>query len=139
MRDRRQSERIPSILEGCLRLDPQAAHIPCTIRDLSVTGARIWLPGSVDLPGEFNLEIPVLEQAMPVRVMWSNGRNHGVMFLEALREPAGDDALALLQKLQAPDDRIERKAASERPVLPVQKQAARPATLRQKLWRLFGR
>ena len=29
---------------------------------------------------EFNLEIPVLEQAMPVRVMWSNGRNHGVMF-----------------------------------------------------------
>ena len=73
MRDRRQSERIPSILEGCLRQILQPC-VTSAIRDLSVTGARIWLPGSVDLPGEFNLEIPVLEQAMPVRVMWSNGR-----------------------------------------------------------------
>jgi hypothetical protein len=108
MSDRRLSKRIPSILEGRVRIDPQSAQVPCTIPDLSSNGVRVWLPGSVDLPGEFNLEIPMLEQVVRVRVMWSNGRNHGVMFLETLCEPAGDDALALLQKLRASDDTINR-------------------------------
>lgn len=103
MSDRRLGKRIPSILEGRIGIDAQARQILCTIRDLSVTGARIWLPGSVDLPSEFDLEIPMLEQAVRVRVMWSDGQNHGVMFLETLREPAGDNGIALLQKLRAPD------------------------------------
>jgi hypothetical protein len=113
MRDRRLSQRLPSILEGRIRLDAQAPQTSCTIRDLSMTGARIWLPGSGDLAGEFELEIPLLEQAVPVRVMWSHGRTHGVMFLEALREQAGLDALNLLEKLRAPDDAIDHRATDQ--------------------------
>jgi hypothetical protein len=139
MRDRRQSERVSSILERRIRLDPQASQIPCTIRDLSTTGARIWFPALVDLPHEFEFEIPKLEQSLPVRVMRSNGRNHGMMFLEALREPAGDSGVDLLKGLQGPDDRTAREAASERPAPPVQKKPAKPETLWQRLRRLFGR
>jgi hypothetical protein len=100
MRDRRQTERLPSILEGRIVLDQEARPLRCTIRDISVTGARIWLPDSIELPREFNLEIPVLEQLMPVRLMWSEGKTHGVMFLEELRSQTVDDADSTLDQPQ---------------------------------------
>jgi hypothetical protein len=89
MRDRRQSERLPSILEGRIELNPQAPKLSCTLRDISATGARVWLPNAVDLPGEFRLDIPVLERSIPVRLMWTEGKTHGVHFLEELQGPAG--------------------------------------------------
>jgi len=89
MRDRRESERLPSILEGRIVLDRQASKLQCTLRDISATGARIWLPATLALPHEFDLEIPALEQTMPVRLMWSKGRTHGVMFLQELQAQTG--------------------------------------------------
>jgi len=103
MRDRRLSKRIPSILEGRLKLDLQGPQIPCTIRDLSATGARIWLPAAIQFPEEFELEIPMLEQAVRVRALWSRDREHGLLFLETLREPAGDSGRDLLGKIQRLD------------------------------------
>jgi hypothetical protein len=103
MQSRRLSKRLPSILEGRIRSGPEASQIPCTIRDLSMTGARIWLPGSFGPPGEFELEIPMLEQTVRVRRIWSKAQNHGVEFLDALRKPTGDEALDLLEKLQNSD------------------------------------
>jgi hypothetical protein len=99
MDNRRLSKRLPSILEGRIRLEPQAPHLPCTIRDLSVTGARLWLSEAIDLPGEFELEIPMLEQIVPVRLMWSETKTHGVMFLGELRPPAVDEGRRLLEQL----------------------------------------
>jgi hypothetical protein len=103
MQSRRLSKRLPSILEGRIRIGPEASRIPCTLRDLSITGARIWLPGSVDLPSAFELEIPMLGQTVRVRRIWSKAQSHGVEFLDALRKPAGGDALDLLEKLQSWD------------------------------------
>ncbi|RDI53619.1 PilZ domain-containing protein [Microvirga subterranea] len=102
MRNRRFSRRIPSILEGRIRLGPQGSPIACTIRDLSVTGARIWLPDAITFPDEFQLEIPMLEQAVSARAVWSEANQHGLMFLEALRVPTGreeDDLLEMLRTL----------------------------------------
>ena len=101
MRDHRLSKRIPSILEGRIRLAPHASQIVCTIRDLSTTGARIWLPDAIVFPNEFELEIPLLEQAVRARAVWSQGKQHGLAFLQALREPAGGngDLLETLRNL----------------------------------------
>ncbi|MBM6580174.1 PilZ domain-containing protein [Microvirga sp. BT689] len=102
MQSRRLSKRLPSLLEGRIRLEPQGLHLPCTIRDLSMTGARLWLPGAVDLPEEFELEIPILEQAVAVRLMWSEAKTYGVMFLGELHPPADDAGLRLLEQLRTP-------------------------------------
>lgn len=104
MRDRRQNARLPSIMEGRIALDPPASKLQCTLRDISATGARLWLPGSVELPHEFQLDVPALEQSVPVRVMWSNGRNHGIMFLEELQHRPGDVPVDVLEDLP-PSDR----------------------------------
>jgi len=100
MEERRRAKRTPSILEGRIRLENQASLISCTIRDLSATGARIWLPEAVSLPTEFELEIPKLGQSLKVRLAWSKAQTHGVMFLEELLDDAGDDVTSLLEELQ---------------------------------------
>ena len=104
MRDRRQSERLPSILEGRIVLDRQTPKAQCTLRDISGTGARVWLPESVDLPREFQLEIPALDQIMPVQLMWSNGRTHGVIFLEELQSLPDSDRDDVSVPLQPASD-----------------------------------
>ena len=104
MRDRRQSERLPSILEGRIVLERHAPKTQCTLRDISGTGARIWLPDSIDLPREFQLEIPALDQTMPVQLMWSNGRTHGVLFLDELQGLSDTDADDVPETSQSPPD-----------------------------------
>ena len=110
MQDRRQSERLPSILEGRITLDRQ---LQCTLRDISGTGARIWLPDAVDLPREFQLEIPALDQSMPVRLMWSNGRTHGILFLEELRSLADSDPDGMPEHLTSPQPQPDLQGISK--------------------------
>jgi hypothetical protein len=95
--------RLPAILEWRITLDNQRPPISCTIRDLSAAGARLWVPREVVLPCEFELEIPRLQQSLKVRVVWSKAQTHGVMFLEELRAPAGEDVTVLLRVLGAAD------------------------------------
>jgi hypothetical protein len=133
---RRRHKRFPSILEGRIKLGADAPQISCTIRDISMSGARIWVPESLDLPGEFELEIPTLEQTLQVRLVWSKAKTHGVMFLDELRqqdrlvwagktddgamlpeEPdqsPGNDASSFLNLLQTPDDTTYFEDSSKR-------------------------
>jgi PilZ domain len=94
MQERRLRKRLPSLLERRIRLEPKAPQILCTIRDLSVTGARLWVPDVAKLPDVFELEIPRLEQSVRVRLVRSEAKNHGVMFLEELRPPLNDEDLS---------------------------------------------
>jgi PilZ domain-containing protein len=84
MLNRRQSRRLSSLLEGRITIDGKDVSIPCTIRDLSATGARIWLQDVNDLPCEFDLTISVLGQTIPVRPVWFKGRTIGVLFAKVL-------------------------------------------------------
>ena len=47
-----------------------------------LTDTWLWLSEAVRLPREFELEIPVLEQAVPVRLPWSEAKTHSVMVVE---------------------------------------------------------
>ena len=103
MRDRRLSRRVPSILEGRIRLAPEAPSIVCTIRELSGTGARIWLPDVIEFPDEFELGIPMLEQTIRARAVWSKGKQHGLVFLQALHEPADGGKDYVVETFRNPD------------------------------------
>jgi hypothetical protein len=105
---RRRSKRFPTILEGRIRLETQTAQIPCRIRDISATGARIWISDPIEIPREFELEIPRLEEILKVRLIWSRPNTHGVMFLEALGPSDGNGA-RLLDLLQTPDPACPRR------------------------------
>lgn len=136
MQEQRRAKRLPSILEGRITLESQSSPMSCTIRDLSVTGARIWLPESTTLPSEFVLEIPKLEQSLKVCLVWSKDRAHGVMFLEQLDAARGDDVTTLLEALRTPDNMNRQEIASERPMLLAQKA---PVTSTRSWWRSLCR
>jgi PilZ domain-containing protein len=133
MKNRRRAKRIPSILEGRIAAGNQQPYISCTIRNLSATGAQIWLPGDIDLPNEFELEIPRFEQSVRVRIAWSEARSHGVMFLTPLRSYAGEDVTSLLEALQTPARTTSPETPKEMPVKPSPRQPRKPGSL----WRRF--
>jgi hypothetical protein len=82
MEDGRSSRRKPTILEGRIWLGDRTLDARCTVRNVSETGAQLWFSTVTSLPTEFNLDIPKTEQSHRARLMWSKGKNHGIMFVD---------------------------------------------------------
>jgi hypothetical protein len=83
--ERRARKRWHSILGGQIVSLDRSPLIECTVRDLSDTGARIRLREVSQLPPEFQLEIPRRGLRVHSRLTWSQGINHGVIFLEEVK------------------------------------------------------
>lgn len=60
-----------------------AYSFDCTIREISRSGARIGIPGSVVIPKEFFLLDLKRETAFAADLVWRNGREAGVRFRAA--------------------------------------------------------
>ncbi|WP_457094974.1 PilZ domain-containing protein [Microvirga sp. P5_D2] len=85
MGERRSIKRWPAVLAARITSDSGAVSIECIVRDLSDTGARIYLTDNSSLPLEFVLEIPSRGLRVQSRLMWGRGANHGVVFLEVVK------------------------------------------------------
>jgi hypothetical protein len=85
MSERRSTKRWNTILTALVKSDNQLQSTECVVRDLSDTGAKVYFAGLLDLPAEFELVIPSRGLRVRSRLMWSQGANHGVMFLEEVR------------------------------------------------------
>lgn len=86
--EHRSSQRTRTILQGRVVFNNRFSLLECTVRDLSETGAQIAFAHPVTLPSEVELEIPTKRLSTRARVMWSNGKTHGLMFLGAVHEQA---------------------------------------------------
>jgi hypothetical protein len=85
MHERRSAKRWRTLLKVQITPSTESAPIECVARDLSDSGARLYLADSSRLPSEFYLEIPSKNLKVPSRLMWSRGANHGVMFLDQVK------------------------------------------------------
>lgn len=59
--------------------------IDCLVRDMSATGARLRIEGSVTAPDTFELLIPLEGLEANCQVVWRSGADLGVRFLAAPR------------------------------------------------------
>lgn len=82
MKERRSSKRTPTILEGRLQAEADAAPIECTVRNISETGALILTLQPMPLPNAFQLFIPRYNKSFDATLMWSRDKQHGVRFVE---------------------------------------------------------
>ncbi len=102
MEQRRISTRSRTLLEGWVLMNNRSSRIECTVRDISETGARLMFHGPVQIPPEFELEVPKRKLSSHARLVWSEGQAHGVMFVDAperqfggeLPEPIASSAVA---------------------------------------------
>ncbi|WP_264048542.1 PilZ domain-containing protein [Methylobacterium flocculans] len=56
----------------------EGIEIPCTVKDVSKTGARIWVPASYHLPENFMLRVLGKDFVCKVAMAWRKGNFVGV-------------------------------------------------------------
>ncbi len=103
-----------TLLKGRVVFNNRFSLIECIVRDLSGTGARIAFAHPIDVPREFELEIPSKSLSLWSRVIWSSGREHGVRFDIASLNPAEPPAQQAVEtRIETILDEARRRIARE--------------------------
>jgi hypothetical protein len=74
-----------TLKSGKVAYNDRHVTIECTLRDMSATGARLRVSGSVTAPDTFELLIPLDGLEANCQVVWRSGADLGVRFLSAPR------------------------------------------------------
>lgn len=86
LKDYRRGTRFEAQKTGTIEFGTSSITIvPCTIHDLSFTGAAIEANSPAWFPDQFRLKIDNESLCQPCQVKWRNGRQVGVVF----RRPTG--------------------------------------------------
>lgn len=97
--DKRRAERKRTFIAGRMRFGRGALSSPCTVREMSDTGARITFEPGVTLPQTFTLEIPGRDFTREVELRWRHGESAGVAFIPA-EQPEPVDAETRIRQLE---------------------------------------
>lgn len=110
MEEHRNSLRRRTFLKGRIEFNKGQSSAECLVRDLSETGARIALAGSVMLPDHFDLYLPHKAQTISCRLSWSRNGEIGVRFDDELEEtkPGLQLAPEVAKKMKELEDEVAR-------------------------------
>ncbi len=78
--DRRRSRREPVQVPASLSFSNRR-RTDCSTLDLSESGARLLIPRTMLLPGEFELSVPARKLKRLARLVWRRDDETGVMFV----------------------------------------------------------
>jgi hypothetical protein len=81
----RMSPRRRVLKAGIAASNDRRLTVGCTVRDLSATGARLRVEGSLTVPDTFELIIELDGLEANCQVVWRSGSEVGVRFLHAPR------------------------------------------------------
>jgi hypothetical protein len=87
--ERRWHRRRLSAIAGQVTVNGQSEALACTLQNLSSGGAQLAFATAVDLPPEFELEVPSLSLRVGARVTWSRAELFGVEFIWPQHERLG--------------------------------------------------
>jgi hypothetical protein len=80
--ERRSSARFDTRFEGRIQPIDGASAVECVMFDVSSTGARIAFPCPTEMPLEFELHLFEEGASACGRLIWSNGKEHGIKFTD---------------------------------------------------------
>jgi hypothetical protein len=83
--DGRVAPRRRMLKAGIVAFNDRRSTVPCTVRDISATGARLRVDGSVGAPDTFELIIELDGLEAPCQVVWRKANEVGARFLSAPR------------------------------------------------------
>lgn len=79
--ERRRLIRLNGFRIGALTLGNSSKTNECLVWNHNELGALIEVEPGIDMPEEFVLSVPALGIHGPCKVIWSEGREHGVEFV----------------------------------------------------------
>jgi hypothetical protein len=100
--ERRPKPRKRVVFGGHVSYSDGAYHFGCTIRDLSETGARISLKPGQPMPSSVHLIDTRNRVVHESKVVWNNGREAGLRFLNSFAISAISDPKLLYLKRLCP-------------------------------------
>ena len=108
----RRAPRERAFLSARISYSNGAISTPCTIMQISATGARLNIAEAISLPDVFQITIPQKSVDCRATLVWRRGDVAGVAFqrVEAPQEqPAGDAANARIKALTAENDKLKTR------------------------------
>lgn len=82
----RSADRRRTLKAGLIAYSGRHVTLQCAVRDLSGTGARLLVDGSIDAPDTFELIVDIDGMEADCRVVWRRGKEVGVVFVGAVRK-----------------------------------------------------
>ena len=79
--ERRQAQRRRVLKGGIVAFNDHYSSLPCTVRDISDTGARLRIDGSINAPDKFDLIIEIDGLEVPCEVVSRKGSEIAVRFI----------------------------------------------------------
>jgi len=79
--DRRLAQRRRVLKGGIVAFNDHYSSLPCTVRDISDTGARLRIDGSINAPVRFDLIIEIDGLEVPCEVVSRKGSEIAVRFI----------------------------------------------------------
>ena len=101
---------------GKIAYSDRHVTIECTVRDMSATGARLRVSGSVSAPDTFELLIELDGLEANCQVVWRSGPDLGIKFLAAPRMAAAKRAQVISPLTPAKAPTLRRKPRPGEPV-----------------------
>jgi hypothetical protein len=86
--DKQRAPRRRVLKAGIIAFNDRHSTLPCTVRNVSDTGALIRMPGTLSPPDTFDLIIELDGLEASCTVMWRKGEDVGVRFNEPPRKIA---------------------------------------------------
>lgn len=114
MTERRETARRRVCYGGLVRVATFLPEIACTLRDVSLEGARIRLAPETALPACFDLVVPCRGETRRARLIWRAGDMAGVAFGDAPADSVTGDVSAadLLRRLAESEAEVARLRAA---------------------------
>lgn len=98
--ERRPQRRTRVLLGGLIAFFDGTQHFDCTIRDLTISGARISLPRNQPIPSMIYLINMRDRTAHEAKIAWNNGKEAGLSFLKSFPlSEITDSKLSYLKQL----------------------------------------
>lgn len=105
----RVAPRRRTLKSGKVAYNDRHVTIDCMLRDMSATGARLRVEGSVTAPDTFELLIPLDGLEANCQVVWRSGSDLGVRFLSAPRIVAAKRTQVITALTPAKPPTLRRK------------------------------
>ena len=111
--EHRSSPRTKTVLKAEIRYNDGLMRVPCLLRDISETGARLELGGDIALPDQFDLYIEKKHQTHHAVIKRRSGRDIGVAFEDATAKSEADEPglPERMDKLEADVAELKRTVA----------------------------
>lgn len=107
--DARAAVRRRVLKAGVVAYNDRHVTLPCTVRDLSGTGARVRVEGSISAPDTFELIIDIDGLEAHCQVVWRKSNEIGVRFLGAPRIVAPKRTQVINPMLPTPRASLRRQ------------------------------